>query len=310
MTSDLPERGAWRVVRGACVAVLIGLAGCTPTKPSPPPPIYAGRTLTLRQVVAGVNDNNSRLPTLWGDGSFEASVVDPKRPGRSQFVNGQVRLLYRAPTDLRLIGRKDIAGQVFDIASNKDLYWLEIGGDTDTLWYGRHELAGSADMRELPIRPDLLLDVLGVKPLDPNLLAQPVPVLRYNSDADAYMVTFDVRAPDRWAAQKEVWYDRATLLPRLVLLFDPDGRIVLRAYLSNHRPVEGTAEGGTAPARLAGTYQILFPDSGSTLAINLKQVALGRNRAPNDASFVFPGEKSKAKRIVPIDEPERGGVRP
>ena len=304
------DLGPWSFLGHSGLVILTFLlAGCTPQTKAPATAPYTGPTLPLRGVVAGVNANNSRLPTLWADGTFDVRVRDPRAPGKSQYVNGQVRLLYESPVNLRLIGRKDIAGQVFDIASNKELYWLEVGGDTDTLWYGRHELATSANLRDLPIRPDLLIDVLGVGKLDPNLLTQPVPVLRFNPDADAYMVTFDARAPDRWVAQREVWYDRQTLLPRLVLLFDPDGRVVLRAYLSNPVPVQGSGENSAAPAQLAGTYQLYFPDSGSELRIDLKQAALSRNRAPNAASFVFPGEKSKARRVVPIDEPDRIGER-
>ena len=74
--------------------------------------------------------------------------------------------------------------------------------------------------------------------------------MRFNNDADAYMFLWNVKLPDRWAVQKEIWYDRATLLPKLVLLFDENGRVVLRAYLSNYKSVEvanvphGLAEGG------------------------------------------------------------------
>jgi len=49
---------------------------------------------------------------------------------------------------------------------------------------------------------------------------------------------WNVRVPDRYVAQKEVWYDRKTKLPIKVLLFDPNGRVVLRADLSKHKPVQ------------------------------------------------------------------------
>ena len=290
----------------ACTVILLALTGCKPTtKPPDTKPAYTGPTLKLSQLVGQINATTARLPTLWAGGTFDADVADPATPGRTQYVNGQIRLLYQEPMDLRLIGRKDIAGQVFDVASNKELYWLQVGGDVDTLWYGRHALADAADLRELPIRPDLLIDVLGVNRIDPDLLKPPLPVMRFNPDADAYMLTFDVRKSDHWAAEKEVWYDRQTLLPRLVLLFDADGRIVLRAYLSNPKPVDGTAAPDSAgpPAMLASTYQLYFPDTGSRLRIDLSDLALSRNRAPNAASFRFPGDKSGAKRAIDVDAP-------
>jgi hypothetical protein len=45
-----------------------------------------------------------------------------------------------------------------------------------------------------------------------NFLQQPSPVMLFNNDYDAYMILWTVMLPDRWVAQREIWYDRKTKL--------------------------------------------------------------------------------------------------
>jgi hypothetical protein len=263
---------------------------------------YRGPTEPMVDVVAAINANNAQIPTLWSRGYFEANVVDR---GRSQFVNGDLLLLYRRPDELRVIGKKDIAGTVFEIGSNQERYWLRLAGDSDTLWWGTHANAANVDPTTIPIPPALMLEVLGVTPVDTNLRQPPVPVMRFNPDADAYMLLWNVPLPDRWIAQKEVWFDRQTKLPNKVLLYDANGRVVLLADLSEHRPVqiEGTRPGG-AP-QIATRYRLYLPDSDTSVMFELDQPMLRSGVAPNDRSFAFPEAGGGANQIISVDEPAR-----
>jgi hypothetical protein len=274
------------------------IIGChEPT--APPPAGYFGPTLPMEQVVTGVNANAEQIPTLRGAGGFEAWIKDN---GKTHFINGEVTLLYAQPRSMRLIGKKDIAGQVFEIGSNADRYWVIIRGDTDTMWTGTYANIDHVDASAIPIQPDLLLEVLGVQPIPSDLLQQPTPVMRFNNDSDAYMLTWSVKLTDRWAAQKEIWYDRTTLLPKLVLLFDENGRVVLRAYLANHKPLEVANVPKEKWPKVATSYRLFFPDSGSKLNIDLDDVALKRNNAPNAHSFTYPGDNAGVSHVIQLDE--------
>ena len=255
--------------------------------------------MPIEQVVAGVNANAEQIPTLRGGGSFEAWIKDNDK---THFVNGEVTLLYSQPRSLRLIGKKDIAGQVFEIGSNEERYWVIIRGDEDTMWTGTFANIDHVDPKQIPVQPDLLLEVLGVQPIPTNLLQQPVPVMRFNNDSDSYMLVWTIKLADKWAAQKEIWYDRATLLPKLVLLFDENGRVILRAYLANHKPVEVENSPREKWPKVATSYRLLFPESGSKMTISLDDVALKRNNAPNAHSFTYPGEKAGVSHVIQLDE--------
>jgi hypothetical protein len=241
---------------------------------------YYGPTDPILTVVDDINQNNQRIKTLWAKGDFSAWIT----------------------------GEKCRVGRVFDIGSNDTEYWLIVKPEIDMMWYGDYRRVAAPTTRpgaQIPIRPDLLLEILGIGEIDTDLVRQPVPVMRFNNDADAYMLVWNVKAtsaPDRWVAQKEVWYDRATKRPKLVALFDENGRIVLRAYLSEHKPIAGAAK--PAP-QLASKYDLYFPQTDTKMQLTLGDIRAKNDKGfPTDASFAFPGTEAAAQTIN-LDEPPR-----
>jgi hypothetical protein len=259
-------------------------------------PSYAGPTLSMVDVVQKINENNQQIPTLWARHYYEATIVDEKSK-KSTFVNGDGALLYRRPMGFRLVGKK-VMGDAFEVGSTDERYWLKLGGEVDRMWFGEHRNAGKPCVQKIPIQPNLVLEVLGVGVIDTDFAKMPAPVMRFNPDADAYMFVWVTPAggagagPQRLAAQREVWYDRKTFLPRRVMLFDADGRVLLRALLDNHKPV---TEGGPQVATL---YRLLFPDSGSKMSIQIEEMMLDNKGVPSRKGIVFPG-----------DTPDEAGVR-
>src|SRR5688500_1407535 len=291
-----------RVTRGAMALQLLAfllLAGCNgPAKPAGPGDyVSPSETLSLAQLIAAINERSAKIESLFlegsvraGSGGFEARI----REGRDQperFVNGEITALYLAPNRLRLVGNKDLAGRVFDLGSNGERFWMHLPTEK-VLYTGTFEGFDPESVEQLPIRPDLVLEVLGVAPLETDLTRTPVPMLRWNPDmrATAYMVTWaePVEGPTpRWTIVKEVWYDYKTLLPTLVVLFDADGDPLLRAYLTNNRPIGNEPD---APM-MASRYDLYFPVTGSKMWLEFGALSF-RNpqgqRHPNALSFNPP----------------------
>jgi hypothetical protein len=275
-----------------CLCALLFLAsGCQQPNAILRTPYY-GPTLTLSQLIAAVNVNNQKLPTLWASHYYEATIVDEKK--QSHFVSGDGAFLYRSPDDLRLIGSMELVGTVFDLGSNTNEYWLKVIPQVDTLWYGRYADLNKAALtaQQVPIEPDMILQVLGIEPIDPDLNDLPAPTLRFNNESDWYMVVWNVKLPDRWVAQREIWYDRKTLLPLFVFLYDANGRVVLRARLTYHHPVEVAGMPKANWPVVPGRYSLFFPESGSKMELTLNQVMLkkgeGARAVPNDRTFKAP----------------------
>lgn len=288
-----------RTLTSLAGCILMAAAGCRAPQ-QPKPAGYFGPTDPLDVVATRVNAQIANLPTLRAAGDFEANIVED---GRTHFVNGEITLLYARPDKLRMIGRKDVAGRIFEIGTNGQRYWLIVRADTDTMWWGDYANVASTSSAAMPIRPDLLLEVMGVSTISPNFLSEPYPVMRFNNDYDTYMITWHTRRPDRVVAQKEVWYDRQTMLPTLVLLFNDDGRVVLTAKLSRHAPVEVKALPREQWPMVARSYRLMFPDTGTKLSFTLNDVQLQKGGAPRESSFSFPeGDAAGVSNIINVDE--------
>ncbi|MCC6422068.1 MAG: hypothetical protein IT447_01190 [Phycisphaerales bacterium] len=291
-----------RLALRCCVGVFLFFAyGCTPNRPAPTGRAYFGPTEPMEAVVGRINANNQPIRTLFAFHTFEATIYDEK--GEGTFVNGRGTINYRKPGELLLQGKKEV-GNVFEIGSNDERYWLSIALGPDTMWWGHYRNLGKPCITQpIPIRPDAMLEILGVGDIDTDFTREPAPVMRFNNDADAYMFIWNVRAshPDRWIAYREIWYDRQTLRPTLVLLFDPDGRVILRAYLSDYQPVKIETMPKDRWPMVARVYRLYFPDSGSKMNFTLSDVALQRNGKPDDRTFRFP-DRPGVSNIIQIDQ--------
>lgn len=294
-------------VRRFLAAVLIGLAlaGCNGKRPPPQKPyIPPQKTLSLSELIEALNARNAAVGSLYlaseGGGGFEANLRET-RDQRARFVNGDIVAIYLAPDRMRLKGKKAGAGDVFDLGSDGARFWMHLPTEKQ-LVTGTFQGMHPENARQLPIRPDLVLEVIGIGTVSTDLLEPPAPMLRFNPDQDVYMLTWAEPTdgpPARWNVLKEVWYDRSTLLPKLVVLFDQHGDPVLRAYLSRHLPI------GDTGAQIASRYELYFPESGSTMFLSFDGVAErnpGNRRFPNERSF-NPPDRGAVPDPIDLDQP-------
>lgn len=267
----------------ACLVVII--SGCT-TCPKPTPP-FDGPTEPMSVVVDKINQNNLPIRTLRSSHSFDARIRDAK--GKEHSFSGDGYVIFRKPGDL-LVTAKVLTERAFEVGSNAERYWFIVPRE-NTMWWGEKRNFDPNKANQLAIRPDLLLEVLGVLDIETNFNQLPVPTMRFNRDMHMYMFTWNTRLPDRWIVEKEVWYDRETFLPQLINLFDDHGRVILRAYLKDHEAIEAR------PQKIATRFELFFPETKSTLNMRLTDVKEKFKNIPNDATFAFPEEPGVEKVI-------------
>ena len=275
------------LISAMSLVALAGCCHCPPATGNGQP--YMGPTEPMARVVAQINSNNEKIPSLWSSLYYKANIIDDKK--QAHFVNGEGTLLYRQSMDLRLIGRKDPAGTIFDIGSNSNQFWLRVIPELDTMWWGTYRTLENVDPDHLgiPIRPDLVLSVLAISPIDTNFRQQPAPVMRFDSQQRAYVLLWVAPLPDRWIALREVWYDMNTLHPKLVLLYDQNGRVALRADLGLFKQIEVAGQPKEKWPWIAGDYKLAFPETGSTMELTLSDDSVLRHGAlPMDKSFAMP----------------------
>jgi hypothetical protein len=298
------------------LAGLMLLAGCCPT-PRPP---YTGPTDPMVKVVADINSNNAKVPTLWAHHYYSADIVDQKH--QSHHVGGDGVLMFIAPMSMRLKGDNGIIGTVFELGSNPQTFWLKLSPDTgDTMWWGSWANLPliNPDTLGIPIRPDMVLDVLCIATINTNFNVLPVPTMRFNNAASednpggAYVFIWNAKLPDHWYAAREVWYDRITKLPTLVLLYDTNGRVVMRADFkagenrkNEYRQVSIAGLPKAQWPYVPGRYRFYFPDSGSRLSFSLDEAELKHKSEddlllPDPRSFRMPDPNNvNVKNVIEV----------
>ncbi len=232
--------------------------------------------------------------------------MDP-RTHSSDTVAGDGSLLYARPIALRLVGTKDIAGEVFQLGSNGKEFWVKIrsGSSSYNFWWGHYSNLGQPGCQPIPIRPDMVVHVLGIGLYQPNFLEEPVPVMRFDNEHDVYVFDRNVRSADRWETQEEIWYDRATKLPVRVLIYGNDGRVALKANLSDYVPIELVDVPTDQSPKVARKYDLLFPDNGTQISFTFLNPALvhkmRRVSLPNAGSFTFTLPDDPNIKVIQID---------
>jgi len=282
------------------------LSGCACLPPQPQ--AYFGATLSMDQVVQEINLNNGAIPSLSATHNFAAKVFDDK--GAAHEFSGDGTLCFRRDRDLLFIGQAP-GMDIFEIGSNRERYWVKVVPQIDTFWHGRYDRIDRLAPDRIPVRPDLILEVLGVGRIDTNFLAAPVPTMRFNNEEAAYQFLWSVSLGDRWVPVKEIWYDVATKLPRKVILYAPDGRILVRANLWG--PLDVAPDPNAPPGadicvpHINRHFDLFFPDTKSLMRLDLTSARV-RNAAgaPNDRTFRFPKE-SGAGRQIDLDAPDDAG---
>ena len=305
-TSMLDVRCSMFDVRLYFILLFALLTSCCPPKPIEHHE-YTGPTDPMDIVIQDINRNSSRIPTLWTTLDFTASIIDPQKHTTTA-VSGDGILMYTRPNSLLVTCDKDVAGQVFQLGSNNDQFWVKIrsSGDAFNYWWGHYANLGKPGCREIPIRPDLVLEVLGVGMYRTNFLQMPVPVMRFDNSADAYI--FDINQPvgDRWETQEEIWYDRKTRMPIKVLLYEIDGRVALKADLSKPAPVVSDGIPREQSPQIASHFELFFPDTGTKMSFDfqndpeLQKNVRGR-LLPSPGNFKRP-EKGTGDNEIQIDK--------
>jgi hypothetical protein len=304
---SLLRRSTFNVRSSAFAIFIFILSGCC-CHPTPPEHHdYIGPTDPMDIVIRDINRNSSRIPTLWTALNFTANIIDPNKHTATA-VSGDGILMYSRPNSLLVTCDKDVAGQVFQLGSNNDQFWVKIrsSGDAFNYWWGHYANLGKPCCRAIPIRPDMVLEVLGVGVYRSNFLQMPAPVMRFDNSADAYI--FDINQPvgDRWETQEEIWYDRQTKLPVKVLLYEADGRVALKADLSQQTPVVSDGVSSEQSPQIARHYDLFFPDTGTKMTLDFLndpeiQHKARRGLLPNAGSFHRP-EKGDGDNEIQIDK--------
>lgn len=216
-----------------------GIAGCPRVEPGLGPP---EEPLPLQAVIERVNWNSGRMDFLLR--GVNGSAVgrwrrssDDTTPSTS--FDMKVVLLYRKPRNLYLRMEHTLGGMI-EAGSNSREFWVWERAKENRYYWGEHQwLTNDAEI-DLPVRPDVLLDVLGVGDLPTDTTGSQGPVLWVCENGyQLVFLDYDDQGQGYISKVMEIGR-REPYLVQKILYFHPDGRPVMQVLLSDYRLVEGS----------------------------------------------------------------------
>jgi len=232
--------------------VAAGSSGCLEPRKDKPAPTD---DVPMDVVVARVNLNSAAMDFLLKAGAGSASG-EFKRGDRRESFQLTATLLYRKPRNL-YIKMEHLLGGTIEAGSNDEEFWFWEKTDKPRYLWGRHEFMTEDLEPDMPFRPDLLAEVLGLSELPTDTRGPAGPTFRVGSNCYELMFLKSDSNKQLYNA-RAIHVDRfPPFLIRSITYFRRNGHALMHAKLSDYRQVSGSTV--LAPRRM---YIDWLPEKG------------------------------------------------
>lgn len=193
-----------------------------------------------------VNSNVRAMDFLLRAGGVSASGKLVRASGKSESFDASGTLFFRRPRNLLMQLKHSLAGKI-EMGSNDREFWYWEQFEHETYYTGRHARMPSSWETDVPLRPDQLVEMLGMHEL-PEQAGPTGPTFVVGDEV--YSLNFFDRDPGgRMFATKKVDISRRPpFLVSVITYYNPSGRAWMRAELKDYEPIAGTSV--RAPRRI------------------------------------------------------------
>ena len=275
-------------MRSAAAAVILGVlaaAGCGPTRGTEAP-----AALGPAEVLAAHNAWADSIQHVWSRAAVMLNFPQGEKAGDRAEYDTDGHFFLQKPCCLFLHGQ--VLGQeVFKLGMNDERFWLWVRPRVDTIWFGRR---GGPGEHNFVFSPADLMAALGVMRIDlaPDALAC------FDRLPQAHVLSEYRRATGGVVPLRRTWFDRRTLRPVRVDLFDDTGRCILMAELMEYEQVGQTLVCTVYRLRFYGQAEV-------DLVLALSRVSLEKKVPP----AVFELRVPPGAKQVDLDaKPEEQGT--
>ncbi len=278
-----------RAGRGCWLVLLLLVTGCPPPAERPYEPI------PMDQAIAVVNTNTAQITTcLKATGSASGHFVDDQGRRQAFDLNAVVTVL--APHLLYASFKSGLGTEEMMLGSNPERFWLHIKRDDDTYRTGTYAALADDLDAPLPLRPDMLIEALGLDPLPEATVGAAGPVQRIDG-AHQQVLFLAYDGSGQGVIRKEYWLDcREPRLIGKVLFRDAMGRVVMDSSLSDYAPLTG---GGPLLAR---RIRVEWPQHHGVMDLRIRQWSPMPERGPGHPAFVAPHQRGERyRRMIDLD---------
>jgi hypothetical protein len=253
----------------------------------------------MPEVIARVNENNRKMDFLLRVGGVSASGRwrrgrDPSGQSTSFDMTGA--MFYRKPRCLFLKLTHTFGGEI-QVGSNDHQFWVWERGKDKRYWWGEHQWMKGGSEADLPIRPDVLLDVLGLGELPAETSGPGGPVF-WVREAGYQLIFLERDEFGQSHISKVVEIDRRPpFLVRSITYFDPDGRPVMSVDLSEYKQVEDST--------VLAPWRVLMRSLENDSRLEMKFLTMRRHKdARAEANFISPMQRGVQDlgRVIRVDD--------
>ncbi len=275
-------------------AIALACAGCPDGPGGARPPLDV---IALEQSVSIVNENLGRAGGgLRASGTVTGTYV--RASGRTHNLGlgmkGELSVIppLHMRFDITELGQTQIL-----FGSNTNLYWLYIRPDQDTYRWGHYDDIADVPESDLPLRPDQLIEAIGLNPLPETATDVELAGLVQRIEPDWQQLLFvPPGSGGEPVLTKEYWLERFDRrLLRQILFRDRMGRVQMRASLDAYRAIR---DGGPwLPHRVL----VEWPLRRGELDYRILRWREFEELTPDHPAFAAPHERGlKFGRMLPL----------
>ena len=217
--------------------LLLGLSGCLVHTHRVQQPIMPSivKTAAADQLVQLINDQNKRIQTLKATVTFQVSVGGAKKGKVTDYTSLSGYILLRNPEMLRVLGLLPVVHtQAFDLASDGKQFTLVIPHDS-IAYVGSNAVTTPSPKPIENLRPNIFYDTLILSAIGPQDLVTLTTDTKTTMDEKThkvfaepeYELTIVRKKPNsqELIPERRIHFDRSTLLPDGVDIYDAEGTI-------------------------------------------------------------------------------------
>lgn len=231
------------LIGGALAALLCGLLGCPPNRPEPEPPVveqpvYESPPKPLYMIIDRVNQNSRKMDFLLRLGGVSAKGEFTDRNGHTEKIQANGAGLFRKPRDLYL--KLQPTWGVLELGSNEEEFWVWEKFDKPRYFWGEHAYLEGVMETDVPLRPDHLVEVLGLNELPVDTTGPEGPLVQVGSDRYVLIFLKQDRSNQRFISKKLAIDRKPPFLIRSVTYYTDNGQAYMTALLEDYRSIEGS----------------------------------------------------------------------
>lgn len=265
------------------LALLALLASVLPQGCHRPMHVVYPDPIPLADATELVNGNIARIRgALRAVGPVDGHIAIDQGSRRSFHVEGV--MFYLQPRSFRL-DLKKLGERQLLVGSNDEFYWV-YRRDEDRYTCGRHDDAVEPEL-SMPIRPQQLMDALGLTPIDRVASGRRVGVVQRVVEPHQQVLFLERDDIGRIVLEKEYWLDLASPgIVRRVVFRDALGRVLMESRLDDHARLG--PDGPWLPRRIEAKWF----DSPAELRLHVRRWTVHEDIDGKGVQFATPPECS------------------